>query len=287
MGWIERLERFDRRWIFLAMGLAIVLPLLFPLGLPASPSAPVKANFYAIEELPEGSTVLMSVDLDPASTPELEPYLRATVKHLKKRHCKLVFMSLWYSAPPLVERWIRELVEQPAFDGDRAYQKGIDYAWLGFREGKQLVMANLGQDMWATYAGHAADGTAFEDLPILAGFHRLSDFPLIVLVSAGSPGSKEWVQQVQSRYNLRMVTATTAVSLTDLTPYYQAGQLLGLCGGMADTAMYEIMVSKLLGTPPAAGLGAKALDVLNIGHLVVILAIVFGNAIYFLGRRGR
>jgi len=287
VGFVTWLARLDRRWIFLAMGLAIVLPLLFPLGLPASPSPSVKANYYAVDELPEGSTVLMSVDLDPATLPELEPYLRASIKHLKKRNCKLIFVSLWYAAPPLIDRWIKELVEQPTFPGDRAYRKNVDYAWLGFREGKQAVIANMGQDLSATFAAHDSDGTPFADIPVIQGYKRLADFPLIVLVSAGFPGTKEYVQQVGTRYGLRMVTATTAVSLTDLAPYYQAGQLLGLAGGMADTAQYEIMVAKLVGQNPKAGIGAKALDVLNVGHLVVILAIVFGNAIYFAGRRAR
>lgn len=283
----ERLERFDRRWIFVVMALAITLPLLFPLGLPAEPSPPVKAIYYTIEDLAPDSTVLISVDLDPASTPELEPFFRAVVKHLKKRKHKLVFLTLLPQAPPLVERWIRESVENPAFPGDRGYRKNQDYAWLGFREGKQVVIANLGQDIAATYGGRVADGTPFERVPVLQGKRRLADFPLIVMASAAAPGAKEYVQVVQARYNLRMVAACTAVSTTDLAPYYQSGQLLGLAGGMSATAEYELMVARMLGTDPTQGLGAKALDVLNVGHIVIIAAIAFGNVIFFLGRRRR
>jgi hypothetical protein len=284
---LERLETFDRRWIFVVMGLAIVLPLVFPLGLPAAPSPPVKATYYTIEDLPQGSTVLLSVDLDPASTPELEPYFRAVVKHLKLRKHKLVVLTLWYQAPPLVERWIRETIEAETFPGDRAYRKNEDYVWLGFREGRQVAMANMGQDIFATFAGRAADGTPLGEIPVMRGIRRLSDFPLLVLVSAGFPGAKEYVQLVQGRYDLRIVAACTAVSTTDLAPYYQAGQLLGLAGGMSATAEYEIMVARLLGVDTTDGMGAKALDVLNIGHLVIILAIVFGNVIYFWGRYAR
>jgi hypothetical protein len=287
MSLLSRLETFDRRWIFVVMGLAIVLPLVFPLGLPATPSPPVKATFYTIEELPEGSTVLVSVDLDPASTAELEPYYRAVIKHLKKRKHKLVLLTLWYQAPPLLERWIRESVESVTFPGDRAYRKNEDYVYLGFREGRQVTIANMGQDIFATYAGRAADGTRLEDIPLMKGLRRLADFPLIVLVSGGFPGAKEYVQIVQGRYDLKIVTACTAVSTTDLAPYYQAGQLLGLAGGMSATAEYEILVSRMLGVSTTEGMGAKALDVLNIGHLVIILAIVFGNVIYFLGLRAR
>ncbi len=284
---LERLETFDRRWIFLVMGLAIVLPLIFPLGLPATPSPPVKATFTTIEELPEGSTVLVSVDVDPASTPELEPYYRAIIKHLKKRNHKIVVITLWYQAPPLVERWIKETIEAVTFEGDRAYRRNEDYVWLGFREGRAAVIANMGQDLWSTYGGRDGTGIALSSIPIMVPIRRLADFPLIVLVSAGFPGAKEYVQQVQGRYDLNMVAACTAVSTTDLSPYYQAGQLLGLAGGLSAVAEYEIMVARLLGEDPTKGMGAKGLDVLNIAHVVIILAIVFGNVIYFAGKRAR
>jgi hypothetical protein len=57
-----------------------------------------------------------------------------------------------------------------------------------------------------------------------------------VLVSAGNPGAKEYVQYVGTRNKLPMIAACTAVSTTDLAPYYQTGQLIGLVAGMAGSA---------------------------------------------------
>src|SRR5688572_22544773 len=127
----DHLQNFDRRWIFLIMGLAIVGPLLFPLNLPFRPSPMVKALYDTVEELEEGDVVYVAIDLDPASTPELEPFFRAMMVHLKRKGIKIAIGSTWYAAPPLVERWIREVVEsvtaKPGVDGyagapDRAYQ---------------------------------------------------------------------------------------------------------------------------------------------------------------------
>jgi hypothetical protein len=275
---LTRLQSFDRRWIFLAMACAVVLPLLMPIGLPVKAQAPVKAIYYTIEDLPPGSTVFLALDVDPASTPELEPFYRAAILHLKRKHVKIVFASGWYSAPPLVDRWLGETVDRAVNAQDIAYKRNEDYVWLGFREGKQAFISNLGQDLWATFGGRAADGASLSDIPMMANLRRLGDFALLISISAGSPGSKEYLQLVQSRYHLRMVAAVTAVMTTDLTPYYASGQLLGLSGGMSASAEYEHMV----GVP---GMGAKGLDVLNIGHIVVILAILFGNVIYFAGRR--
>jgi hypothetical protein len=286
MHWLEKLERFDRRWIFLAMGLAIVLPLLIPLDLPVKPSPMTQKAYYAVEELEEGDIVLVSLDLDPASTPELEPYFKAVMLQLKRKNVKVVFVTTWYQAPPLCERWIRETVENPiapegtaGYSGlpDRAYRKNVDYVWLGFREGKAAMISAMGADLRGTFDDHAADGTPLDEIPMMDGIKQLKDFKLLVLVSAGFPGIREYVQQVQSRYKLKMVGVTTAVSTTDLAPYYQAGQLKGLVGGLAADAEYEKMVGK-------KDLATKGAGVLNVSHGIVILAIVLGNIIYFVTR---
>lgn len=289
MHWTERIQNFDRRWVFLAMGLAIVLPRLFPLNLPIKASPVVKAAYYSVEALQEGDRVLMSLDLDPASTPELEPFFKAVLLQLKRKNVKIVMLTTWYSAPPLVERWIREVVERPIIDGsdssykgapDRSYKAGVDYVWLGFREGREATINGLGSDFRGTFDNIAADGTPMDDIGIMKGIKTLADFDLVVMVSAGYPGIKEYIQQTQARGNIKMMGACTAVSTTDLAPYYGAGQLLGLVGGMAKAAEYEALVGKI-------GTATQGTDILNFGHLVVILAIVFGNFIYFSGRRRR
>ena len=283
--WTERLQRFDRRWLFLLMGLAIVVPMIFPIGLPIEPGSMTKAAFNAVEDLKEGDVVLISLDLDPASTPELEPFYRAVVRQLKRKHVKIAVTTTWYQAPPLVERWVREAIAQPqtsppGYDGppDVAYRNHDDYVYLGFREGRETTIARMGADLRQTFDGHGADGVALDDVPVMRGIKALGDFKLIIDVSAGYPGAKEYVQYVQGQYHLHMIVSTTAVSLTDLTPYYQTGQIEGLVGGLAAAAQYE----KLVGVKGTATAGA---DVLNIGHAIVILAIILGNVIYFVGRR--
>ncbi len=129
-------------------------------------------------------------------------------------------------------------------------------------------------------SGQSTEPTKIDDVPFMKNINRLGDFNLMVLVSAGAPGAKEYVQYVQAPYALRMVAATTAVSTTDLAPYYQSGQLLGLVAGLSGAAEYEALVGK-------TGTATQGADVLNVGHGVVILAIILGNSIYFLGRRRR
>jgi hypothetical protein len=280
----ERLARFDRRWIFLIMALAIVIPLYLPIGLPIKPSPMTKAAFNVVESLREGDVVYVSMDLEPASTPELEPYFRALMLQLKHKGVRMVFGCLWYTAPPLVERWLREVVDTALVPGvrgapDRAYTRNVDYVYLGFREGQINTMLGMATDLRRVFDGRTDDGLPLDRVPWLASVRSLGDMKLLISVSALQPGAKEWVQFVQGRYHLEMIAATTAVSTTDLAPYYQSGQLLGLVAGLSGAAEYEVLVGR-------PGTGAAGADVLNVGHGVVILAIVLGNVLFFLGRRG-
>ncbi len=285
LHWSVKLQRFDRRWVFLAMAVAIVFPFIWPCNVPYKASPMVKSLYYTVEELKPGDEVFLSLDFDPASTPELQPFLEALLLQLKRKDIKIVMATTWYAAPPLVERYISELLERAieptgAYGGkpDRPYVEDKDFVWLGFREGREAVISAMGNDLWATFDNRADNGVPLSQIPMMQGRKQLKDFSLVIVIGAGYPGVKEYVQQVQARYKLRMVGACTAVSTTEYTPYYQAGQLLGLSGGMAGSAEYEMLVGR-------KATAAQGNDVLNAGYGVVILAILFGNLIYFVSRK--
>lgn len=273
----------DRRWLFLAMALAIVVPLLVPVQMDFSVSPMVRAVYDEVEQLPEGTTVLVSIDYDPAAQPELEPFTRAIVRHLLERRAKIVFLTLWDKSPPIVHAILRDVVEGEYvagtgyFEGEAhpEYRYGRDYVFLGFKEGKQIVIAGMGQNFRQMWPSDHAD-TPLARLSVMNGITTLRDFPLIIESGAGFPGPREYVQQVVARYDLRFAAATTAVSVTGMTPYYP-DQIFGLVGGMRGSAEYE----QLMGY---AGVGTAGLNVLTFGQLLVILAILLGNALYFRGR---
>lgn len=280
----EKLERFDRRWLFLAMGLAIGIPLVLEFRLPFDASPRVRALYDEVERLEPGTTVLLAMDYDPATRPELEPFAYAVFRHLLLQKAKVVIITLWDKAPPLVARIIEDVVVEEhdahrgVFEGrdDPPLRYGVDYVFLGYKEGKEVVIAGLGQNLRQIYPVDNKN-TPLSRLPIMNGLNRLSDFPLIIEVSAGFPGAKEWVQQVVTRYGLRYAAATTAVSVTDIAPYYPR-QMFALVGGMRGSAEYEALV----GVP---GTATRGLNVLTVGHLLVVVAIIFGNVIYFKTRK--
>ena len=276
LGWLQKL---DRRWLFLAMAVLVMEPLIFPVGLPLTVSRPVQMFSDAVDSIPIGSTVLMSCDYDPASRPELVPMTQTALRQLWDRHCKVVVTVLWNGGPGIVDETLRGVAAEPQYR-DRKY--GVDWVNLGYKAGNEAVMVLMGQGIASTfpvdYYNHSTSDYAA--LPIMRGVKDYTSFPMLVNISAGYPGTKEWVQQVNSRFHLPMVSGCTAVSTPEYYPYLQSGQLRGLLGGMAGAAEYELARKEKLG-PATRGMDAQSL-----AHVFVALCIIVGNVLQRARRPG-
>jgi len=272
MSWNTRLETLDRRWLFLAMGLLVAIPLLFPAGLPLKVSAPVRSFHDTIDKLPNGSTVLMSCDYDPSARPEMVPMTKTAFRHLLGKDCKVIVTVLWNAGPGLVEATLNEVAREFP---DKTY--GVDWVNLGFKAGDDAVMVKMGQGIKNVFPRDYR-GTPSGEIPVLRNVRDYASFPLLVNISAGFPGTKEWVQQVQSRFHLPMVSGCTAVSAPEYYPYLQSGQLQGLLGGMAGAAEYE----KARGEKGSA---TKGMDAQSLAHIFVAFCIVLGNIVQRLKRK--
>jgi hypothetical protein len=279
MGFLAWLQKLDRRWLFLVMGLCVLVPLLWPVGLGLHVSRPVQMFADAIDAIPAGSTVLMSCDYDPASRPELVPMTQTAMRHLWDRHCKVVVTVLWPGGSGLVDETLRGVAAEPAYR-DRKY--GVDWVDLGYKSGNEAVMVLMGQGITSAFPMDYTNKSTsdYAALPIMRGVRDYSSFPLLVNISAGYPGTKEWVQQVNSRFHLPMVSGCTAVSTPEFYPYLQSGQLRGLLGGMSGAAEYE------LARHEKAGPAGRGMDAQSLAHLFVALCIVLGNLVQRSRARG-
>jgi hypothetical protein len=272
---LERLLNLDRRWIFLAVAVVVSFPFIHKVNIGIVPSPEVIGFYEAVEALPPGSTVYLAADLDPGSQAELLPMLRTAVHQLALRDVRIVGGCLWPAAPPLLERVFAEVATA---EHGKVY--GTDFVNLGFKEGREAVMVLVAEELRSAYPTDYY-GTSVADLPLLADVRSFADVSLLVSISAGYPGTKEWVQQVQGRFSIPMVSGCTAVSAPEYYPYVQANQLQGLLGGMAGAAEYEVLNG-------VEGDATPAMDAQSLGHLVVLFFIVLGNVLHWVEtRRGR
>lgn len=274
-------RNLDRRWIFLVMGLSVAIPMLMGLVFPEEPSQEVLDVFDTVENLEEGSNVLMAYDYDPASKGELEPMAAAFVRHCAEKKHKLYFITLWPAAVPMLQKNIAILNrEYPE------YTYGEDYVNLGFRPGLEGVIKVIVTNIKKLYANDV-EGTDLNELPITANLKNIQSMDLIINVSAGTPGTKEWVQYAATPFDIKMVAGVTGVGYTPLVPYVPK-QLAGILGAIKAAAEYEEAV--LLNYPklrenPATQEGLRKMGPQLVAHMLIIGLIIAGNVIYFTDRK--
>jgi hypothetical protein len=122
--------------------------------------------------------------------------------------------------------------------------------------------------------------TPIEQLPIMREVQNYASFPLLVNISSGYPGTKEYVQYVESRFAIPLISGSSAVSVPEYSAYYTSGQLRGLLTGITGAAEYESLLNR-------RGLAMIAMGGQTMGHLIIVLFILLGNVVFFVNRRSR
>lgn len=279
-------ENLDRRWIFLLMGLAVAVPILMEVQFPEAPSQLAESTFQEIESLEEGDRVLLAFDFDPASEGELGPMATAFVRHCCEKRLKMYFMALWPVGPQMIEDSIENVIR--ADFPEMVY--GVDYVHLGYKSGYEGVIKVIVTDLRQLYTTDAR-GTNIDQIPMMQGVRSVQDMNLVINVSAGYPGTKEWVQYAVSPYpnEIRLVAGCTGVQAPLLYPYVPQ-QLPGLLGAIKGAAEYEELVLAKYGgenIDPKYLEGQRRMGPQLVAHLLMIALIAGGNVIYFAGRGRR
>jgi hypothetical protein len=286
-GFLTTLRTLDRRWIFLLMLWAVLVPIYY-IGVtgrtfPETPSALSQAVFDNIELLREGDPVLLSFDFDPASAGELMPMATAFVKHAAAKKLKLYFMALWPLGPQMIDETINKVI-RPDFP-EMVY--GVDYVNLGFKSGGEGVIKVIVTNLRELYTTDSR-GTALQEIPMMQGIENIQQMKLVINVAAGYAGTKEWVQYASTPYpdRIRLVAGCTGVQAPELYPYIPR-QLAGLLAAIKGAAEYEKLVIDKYGGPepdPKYLDGLRRMGPQLVAHLLIIALIVVANILYFLDK---
>ncbi|MSR18348.1 MAG: hypothetical protein EXS00_04115 [Phycisphaerales bacterium] len=297
MSLLERLDIIDRRWIFLLMALAVSIPIIVS-GMtgktfPESATPTTQTAFDTIESLPAGSKVLLAFDFDPASAGELQPMAIAFTRHVASRDFDMYFATLWAPAPPLIIETIKSVIVA----GHPHMVYGVDYVNLGFQAGNESVLKVISTDFKQSFTVDAR-GTPVTSIPMMADIKSTEDFDLIINLSAGYPGCKEWVQYIVSPTlsgdhgtELKLVAGVTGVQAPQMVPYWPR-QLKGMLAAIKGAAEYEALVNASLmeANPgliisPVFNEAQRRMAPQLFGHLLMVSLIILGNVIHFSRKR--
>jgi hypothetical protein len=266
----------DRRIVFLYVGVSITLPLFMKFDQEIIVTESTRQVYEALEELQPGSKVLVSFDYDPASAPELQPMAEAFLAECFRRDLNVIMVALWAQGAFQANLAMDTVMARLGLDSTELVY-GEDYCNLGYQAGREFVITRMGTSFEAMF-GTDVRGTPYRQIPLVRNVRNFSDINYSFNISAGFPGTVEWVQVAVSRFGLKLGAGSTAVQAPQVYPYLRGGQMHGLLAGMNGAAEFE----KLIGMEAEATIYMLAQ---TFAHMIVIAFIIIGNVAYF--RTGR
>ena len=267
-----KIGSIDRRWIFIIIAVVVIIPLLVPIGLPIRATDTSKSVYDAVEALPQGSNVLLSIEYSPSTKPENHPMAISILRHLFRNDHKVYVTCLWPDGQFMAQDALNQVAE-----GEFSKTYGEDYVLLGYRPGAEAVVKGIVSNIRKLYSVDSKQ-TKIDEIPMMDGITKFKDFAFLFSVSSGYPGTIEWVQYAADPTGVPMSSGVTSIQVNEVMPYVQSGQMVGLLAGMPGAAEYESLVGQ-------KGSATSGMDAQSIAHLVIVLFIVLGNTAYFIERK--
>jgi hypothetical protein len=282
MGFYDRLMNLDRRWVYLFVAIAVILPILLqdfgvPIIIPPYITPEAKNVYNFVEKLKADDILFLAIDYDPPAMAELHPVARAILKQCFKKNVKVIISALSQNGPGMAE----QLISQTA----REYNKvnGVDYVYLGYKPFPAIVIMGMSQNFKLFFPKDYYN-TPLDSLPMMRKIRSIKDTKGVISVCAGNIADW-WINEGAGRYNYPLALAVTGVMAADYYPFLNSGQIFGLVSGMKGAAEYEYLMEKGGYMKKEEFIAGRSMPIQTFAHAVVILFIIIGNIGYFMSKR--
>ena len=288
-----KLGQLDRRFIFFLIGLSVLIPLLNPglINIPIKTTSNSEIVFKELDNLNEGDKVLVSFEYGASTKPEIHPMSVAVLQHLFSKGVKVYTVPLWPEGLMMAKYAIEEVVESNLFN----IKEHTNYISLPYKAGGEIIIRGIATDIRSIFR-QDVNNILIDDIPMMNGINKITDFDFVFDLSAGVPGNAEWVQFACDENNVPLSSGCTSIMVTDAIPYVESGQIRGILAGMPGAAEYEQMVFKYLNEMGDSkflnkealiipGKATSRMSAQSIAHLLMVVFIIFGNISYYMIRR--
>lgn len=269
MAWYDRLLSIDRRWIYLIMAVAVVIPVIWEMHIPVSLSREVKNVFTFVDNIRDREILFLAIDYDPSTMAELHPMAEVIIRQVFEHNGRLLMSSLSQFGPAMTD----ELISRIARDYDA--KSGEDYVFLGYKPYPAITILAMGTDFRVPFPTDYY-GNDVDRLPMMEGVHNYDDVEGVIAL-AGGTAADFWITYGNAKYGVPLALGVTGVMASDYYPYLQAGQLFGLIPGIKGAAEYEQLADR-----KGAGLGGIPYQTTS--HAVILIFIVLTNIGFFAKR---
>lgn len=248
----------------IVMLILLIIPVVSPLGIPITVSDYTQEAYNIIDALPPDSTVILIPSVDVALWPEEESFARAVIWHLSSRPLKWAMIHFGADAV-LLSKTALDFVDIPNNFPDKEY--GKDYVFMNYIVGGETGVTALLTDVHSQYRTDYF-GTPIDELEIMQYLKDHNDIDLVVYIT-GSDAPMP-VRVFHTTFDIPLIMAPTIGWFPTFIPYYNAGQMQGLVGGVRGGAEYELLVNR-------PGMGLAITDALSIAFLYTIALLILGN----------
>lgn len=255
------------RLLYVVLLAAVLFPFLVPGDWSGStiPLSPATASFYQmVSQLRPGSAVLVAFDYDPATQGEISTQARPILAHLMQRGARVIALSLLPQGPALAEDILQEMA------AGQGYRYGEDYINLGYVAGEEAALAVIGESLTTGLPVDYREHLPTAGRPVLQGIRGVRSLDAVIVLSGDESDVNRWIGQVQGRYGVKLSVGVSGVTLAQMEPFLQSGQLVGVVGGLPGAAEYELLLNQ-------PGRAVQMLDAQSLAHGVIAFFIIVGN----------
>ena len=279
---VHRIRLPFLRWVVgLLLVLAIAVPTVLSIQsgegfpLPSYMPADLGTLFSMVEGIPPGRPVLAVFDYAPGYAGELNAVANPLLEHIILRGLKLATVSTQPTGSPLAEGLL-----------SRVGVNGENYVHLGYLSGGptavQLFTAAPRETISRGFLlPENMQSQSGWQSPILQDVLQLSDFSLMVVITASTDSARTWAEQAypwKGETPLVMVLSVGTEPL--IRPYYEAlePQVDGILTGLPSAVTYEQYLGRsgdALARWNAFGAGMLTVE------LILLAGVIYGAALWF------
>ena len=268
----KKVKKFDTRWVFVAIIIAVCIPILSPLGLPINISDNTRLVYETINSLEPGSIVFMTPDTGYQKRGELIAMMETIYHMLAHMDVKVITIATFSSASPLLMEEV--MLSVGLEEHDKVY--GEDFVNLGYLTGSETTIAAIGNDLKAVVKVDLYL-TPIDQLPILESVDSAKDIDLLISIAGGMDYPELYLRQWQTTHGVKITGGCVGDIVATLQPYIATGQLTGFLPSLKGAAEFELLTNR-------PGQAIVGMDSQSLMHVVVIAFILISNLEGFFGR---
>jgi len=266
---LNQLQKIDKRIIYAVFLIMVLIPLIFPIGIPIAISDYTRKFYDEVELLQKGDIVVMDLTYDAVGYPDVNYQTEALIHQLGRKGIDIYFLSGEIVAINYATNFRKILEEQ------YGYVYGVNLVISPYLAGMEQGVKTFASDVKGTFPTDAY-GNTMDDFQLMQRINSVWDFKVAFTVGT-SIAHEYWLKQVPG---MKILAPIGTTMLANVTTYLDSGQIAAILPGVRSAAEYE----SLLDLP---GNQIAKMDAQSLGVFTILFFILLGNIGYFLDKKSK